>query len=151
MIVDVVVLGSLTKPIASYLDSLIFRYQSPPPPPCEWLAIAFYRRDRLRFLDRPPPDLASAVISALGKSVSSHEMTETRLEIKFNGTPWWPSGENTVATRVMVLRLLEVLEAFGFSLYTSLDHQTSSEGYEADLLIAQRQKDWIPGAPVFHR
>jgi hypothetical protein len=91
------------------------------------------------------------VISALGTSVSSHEMTETRLEIKLHGTPWWPSGENTVATRVMVLKLLEVLEAFGFSLYTSLDHQTSSDGYEADLLIAHRQKDWVPGAPVFHR
>lgn len=58
---------------------------------------------------------------------------------------------DTVTTRLLLLKLLEVLETFGFSLYASIDHQSSSDGNEADLLILHRQRDWVPGAPIFHR
>lgn len=133
------------------IDTLVFRYQSPPPPPCDWLSISFDRHDRLKLVDTPPPDLAAAILGIYGSSVSRHDMKPGCFEIKFHGSPWWPSGEETVTTRLMLLRLLEVLERFGYSLYASLDMMNSSEGHETDVLVVHRQKNWVPGTPIWHR
>ena len=61
-----------------------------------------------------------------------------------------PSGEETVATRLMLLSLLESLEECGFTVYAAIDIQSSTE-QETDVLICHRQKDWTPGAPIWHR
>ena len=132
-------------------DSLVFRQQFPPPPPCEWLCISFDRSDRLKFVEAPSDELAAAVLQTLGPNVSRTELSGGCLEIKFRGSPWRPSGTETVATRVMLLRLLETMERFGYSLYGSLNQESGNEGREADVLYLHRQKNWTPGMPVFHR
>jgi len=132
-------------------DSLIFRYQSPPPPPCEWLSISFDRSDRLRISDPPSSDLAATVVSAFGQTVSKEERKPGYFEIKFHGYPWYPSGEETVKTRMMVVRLLEVLESFGYTLYASIDQTNGPEGEESDVLVVHKQKKWVPGMPIWHR
>ena len=40
---------------------------------------------------------------------------------------------------------------FGFSLYMSLGQQNSQDGHDVDVLIMHRQKNWVPGMPVWHR
>ena len=132
-------------------DSLVFRKQNPAPPPCEWISVSFDRNDRLKIVEAPPRDVADAVVRTFGSAVSRYEVSPMCLEIKFHGTPWYPSGEDAVGTRRMLLCLLETLENFGFSLYASVDQTNGSEGSETDVLVFHRQKDWVPGAPIFHR
>jgi hypothetical protein len=100
-------------------------------------------------LDAPSSDLAAAIVGCFGPAVSKHTLGRDSLYIKFHGYPWNASGTETVDTRIMLLQLMEVLEKFGFSLYASIDHQESQ--YGADVLYLHRQKDWLPGAPVWHR
>jgi hypothetical protein len=128
-----------TRPIS---DSLVFRYQPLPPPPCDWLSVSFDRLDRLRILGAPSPDLAGAVVKALQPAIASHNMSDHRFEAKFCGTPWSPSGEQTVTLRVILLRLLEVMESFGFTLYAGVNQCNDASG---DVLVMRRQKGWEEG------
>lgn len=128
-----------THPIS---DSLVFRYQTLPPPPCDWLSVSFDQLDRLRILGAPSPDLAAAVVTALQPAIASHKMSDHRFDVKFCGTPWSPSGEQTVTLRVILLRLLEVMESFGFTLYAGVNQCNDTCG---DVLVMRRQKSWEEG------
>ncbi|KAJ0107169.1 hypothetical protein J7T55_014699 [Diaporthe amygdali] len=133
-------------------DSLIFRYQNPPPPPCDWLSISFDWTDKMKIVDAPPGDLTEAIIAEFRSNyrLKSHELESDRLKLKFHGQPWQATGEETVRTRMLLLSLLGILERFGYSLYASID-QVSSNGLEADVLVVTRQKGWKPGMPIWHR
>ncbi|KAL0953153.1 hypothetical protein HGRIS_004416 [Hohenbuehelia grisea] len=39
-------------------DACLFRFQAPPPPPCQWFAISFNRGDRLRLIGAPEEVIA---------------------------------------------------------------------------------------------
>lgn len=71
--------------------------------------------------------------------MSSHELTKDHFEIKFQGFPWSPSGEDTVNTPLKLLQLLETMESFGFSLYSSLMTKKNHEGTDVDDIIMKRQ------------
>ncbi|VUC25596.1 unnamed protein product [Clonostachys rosea] len=132
-------------------DTLIFHYRNPPPPRSDWICISLYRYDRLRVTPPPQPDLSAALIQTFGGEVSKHEVTREHLEIKFHGHPWVPSSEDTVHMPLMILGMLETFERFGYSMYASLKDQISNEGHDADILVMQRHKNWVPGMPIFHR
>jgi hypothetical protein len=132
-------------------DSLIFRQQGSTPPPCEWLSIGFDRDDRLKFVPALPADLIQALLRTFGSSVSRHETPPGYVEFKFHGSPWTPHGSETVMTRLMVLQMMATLEQFGWSLYVVMNQVSGHEGQEADVMYLQRRKDWVPGAPIFHR
>ncbi|KAI7787402.1 hypothetical protein LA080_016477 [Diaporthe eres] len=133
-------------------DSLIFRYQNPPPPPCDWLSISFDWTDKMKIVDAPPGDLTEAIVAEFRAKyrLKSHELESGRLKLKFHGQPWQASGEETVKSRMLLLSLLGILERFGYSLYASID-QVNSSGVEADVLVVTRQKGWTPGTPIWHR
>lgn len=82
--------------------------------------------------------------------IQRHEINADRLKIKFVGTPWMPTGEETVETRLMLLELLECLESCGFTVYAAVDMQSNTER-QTDVVICQRQRGWTPGAPIWHR
>lgn len=134
------------------IDSLIFRYQNPAPPPCDWLSISFDWTDKMKIVDAPPGDLAEALIAEFKAKyrLKSHELEGGRLKLKFHGQPWQASGEETVMSRMLLLSLLGILERFGYSLYASID-QVNGSGIEADVLVVTRQKGWKPGLPIWHR
>ncbi|KAM0276747.1 hypothetical protein ACHAQH_006458 [Verticillium albo-atrum] len=132
-------------------DSLIFRKQDPPPPPCDWLCISFDRSDKFKIIGGPPKVMCEELISAWSKGIREQELTADRLKIKFNRTPWMPSGEETVDTRRKLILLLQVLEKHGFSTYAALDIHNSNEGSDTDVLFVSRQRGWVPGMPVWHR
>ena len=131
------------------LDSLLFRYQSPPPPPCDWMSISFLQTDKLYLLDAPE-ELRNAIVNALTLMIQRVQEVKGSIEIKLKGGPWIPSGEETVTTRIIALTLLEVLESHGYSLYASIDQDIGPGGRETDTWHCCRQKDWQPGQPVFH-
>lgn len=102
-------------------------------------------------MDAPPADLADELVKAVGVGVSLVLRSCSVMEIKFDRSPWWPTGEETVATRLLLLTLLETLERFGFTLDGSINQENSKEGHDADVLIVHRHRSWIPGMSIWHR
>ncbi|KAK9245093.1 hypothetical protein V1506DRAFT_539163 [Lipomyces tetrasporus] len=134
-------------------DTLLFRYQQPPPPPCVWMSISFDRGDLLHLIDAPQ-DLSHLLVQAYGEKVQKHHYNGSVFEIKFRGYPWYANSRETVQARLIVLTLLECLEQRGFSLYASIDQDNGPGGdsncSEADTWFCNRQADWTPGAPIYH-
>ncbi|RSM18158.1 hypothetical protein CDV31_003080 [Fusarium ambrosium] len=135
----------------NYIDSLVFRKQDPAPSPCDWIAVSFDSNDKLKIIGSPPPELVTRLLLAFGVEIQRHEATADRIKIKFWGHPWTPSGQDTVTTSLKLLSLLEVLEICGFTLYGTIGARHEDETASADIMVCQRQKDWILGAPILHR
>jgi hypothetical protein len=105
-------------------DSLLFRHQSPPPAPCQWFAISFNRGDLLRLIGAPP-ELNEPFKQMLGALLQKEGWKEQgAYEFKLRGYPWFATGGEAVVARVLLLSMLEILEAHGFSLYASFDQNT---------------------------
>ncbi|VUC21452.1 unnamed protein product [Clonostachys rosea] len=120
-------------------DVLVFCRQSPPPPKCEWVCISFDRQDRLIFVEPPAKEIRDALHEAFGSAVSSVELTKDHFEIRFHGYAWTPSGEDTVKTPLKLLQLLDTMETFGFSLYSSVKTMNNDQGADTDEIIMKRQ------------
>ncbi|OIW35684.1 hypothetical protein CONLIGDRAFT_676591 [Coniochaeta ligniaria NRRL 30616] len=134
---------------AFYGDTLVFRHQMPPPPPCEWLVIAFEKLDRLKIMPPPPEDLKASLSKWLGAQIQKlGPETDGSLEIKLNGQPWNAMSEQGVRTHLILLRMLDALQTTGFALYGSMRQQ---QLITQDVLVVHRQKDWRPGQPVWQR
>lgn len=105
----------------------------------------------MKIVDAPPSDLTDALVAEFisGHRLKSHVLEGSRLKLKFHGQPWHASGEETVQSRLLLLKLLEVLERFGYSFYASVDQVNGSE--EADVVVVTRQQGWTPGMPIWHR
>ncbi|KAM0425509.1 hypothetical protein ACHAPT_009298 [Fusarium lateritium] len=132
-------------------DSLIFRKQEPAPSPCEWIAISFDSNDKLKMIGSPPPELVNRLLQAFSVEIQRHEATADRLKIKFWGHPWTPFGQDGVTTNLKLLSLLSLLEACGFTLYGTVGARHDDDTASADVMICQRQQDWVSGAPILHR
>lgn len=132
-------------------DTLIFRHQDPVPERCEWMSVAFVKNDHLRFIDAPK-DLISSVFSTLKYDIQSHGGPSPKgvYDLKMNGYPWFASGEETMKTRLLLLKLIRGLEEHGFTVYASIDQYSRNEGREADVWHCCRRVSWTPGAPVYH-
>lgn len=116
------------------------------------MAVSVERTDRLRFVEVPSPDLSGALLATFGPAVQKNTVENGHFEIKFHGNPWLPHGTDTVTTRIMILNMLQTLERFGWSLHASLHvPQGGGEGQEADIMYFQKQLNWVPGNPIWHR
>jgi hypothetical protein len=129
----------------------MFRSQNPAPPECHWLAISFDNLDKLKIVGDIQRDLAQAVIQTFDSELSGHELVQGRLLLKFHGKPWFPNGTDTVETRLWVLGLLQTLETYGYTVYSSIDMSNGPNGSETDVIFVHKQKDWQPGMPIWHR
>lgn len=137
-------------------DTLIFRKQQTPPPESEWISISFNQSDRLRLIGADT-ELIEAFRQLLkGRGKLQNEFWKDQVlnawEFKIHGNPWWATGEETVKTRELVLKMLEVLEMYGWSLYASIDqNQAGEHSSETDSWFCVRDKGWVMGSSVFHR
>jgi hypothetical protein len=140
-------------------DTLLFRKQPVPPPAATWMSISFYKGDKLRFIGAPR-ELIVAFQSLLRslRLLQSEAMIDTRVnmyEFKMNGYPWRATGEETMRTRLLILRVIELLERHGWSLYASIDQNNGPQGdsnwSETDVWYCVKSNEWTPGSPVFHR
>jgi hypothetical protein len=91
------------------------------------------------------------VLQLFKGEIRRREVTPERLKIHLAGLPWSPSGTDTVKTRITLLRLIETLERYGFTIYATVGSKGDDEEGSTDVLVCQRQKDWVPGAPIWHR
>lgn len=138
-------------------DTLFFRKQQAPPPPSDWIAITFNMSDRLRLIGADPSMRQSVRemlerLRLLQQDMNWKDQSLGAWEFKINGYPWNASGEGTMITRFLLLNLLEVLEANGWSLYANIDHSEGSKDVgETDSWYCVRDKAWVPGMAVYHR
>lgn len=135
-------------------DTLIFRYQTPPPAPRDWICVSFSKKDRLRVVDAPV-----AMTHAIHENIRDQiqELVTHPLpgiaEFKLHGNPWSSrSGGDIMQARRLLLRLFAILESHGFTVYASIDQKADldSEKSETDTWHCCRPKDWQQGAPVYH-
>lgn len=135
-------------------DTLIFRQQTPPPPPCSWISMSFDRADLMHVFNAPP-ELNQSFLDAIGLRVQRSQYLQPKVfEIKFRGYPWTASGTDTVQQRVFMLNFMECLEQHGFTLYTSMTQDDGPGGDNhssgADTWYCNRPQDWSPGVPIYH-
>lgn len=135
-------------------DTLIFRYQSPPPKPRDWICVAFSKRDRLRIMDAPA-ELTNAIHDGIRDQIQekvSHPISGV-WEVKLKGWPWHSGhSDEVIKARRLLLRLVALLESHGFTVYASIDQKADldSDKGETDTWHCCRPKDWEMGAPVYH-
>ncbi|KAJ8118958.1 hypothetical protein OPT61_g159 [Boeremia exigua] len=127
-------------------DTLLFRYQSPAPAPCDWCSIAFSRSDRIRLVDSSP-EVCQALQTRLGQDWVSKvsQYAPGIQEIKFHGYPWSAGGKETMRVRELLLTMLTTLEEEGWTVYASID-QSASGGdntSETDSWHCCRLKGWV--------
>jgi hypothetical protein len=139
-------------------DTLIFREQPTPPTESEWMAIMFAHNDHLRLIGAPGDLIAEIQTLLKGMGLIQQEVWENikynSYDFKLRGHPWRAGDEEGVATRMLLIRVLEILERFGWSLYASIDQQHKAHDenrQEKDSWYCVRAMDWVPGGPVFHR
>lgn len=107
-------------------DTLLFRYQSPAPAPCDWASISFSRSDRIRIVDASP-EVNQALPARLGQEWVSKvsQYAPGIQEIKFHGYPWAAGGKETMRVRELLLTMLSTLEEEGWTVYASIDQSAS--------------------------
>lgn len=139
-------------------DTLFFRKQQVPPPASDWISISFNLSDRLRLIGAPPQLVQDmkGLLSRLGLLQQDMGWKDANLkawEFKIRGYPWRASGEETMSTRLLLLKMLECLESHGWSLYASVDQNTGHGEHtsETDSWYCVKDRNWVPGAAVFHR
>ncbi|KAG8852332.1 hypothetical protein FRB91_006586 [Serendipita sp. 411] len=102
-------------------DTLIYR-QGDIPSPCVFMAVSFNDGDKLSLINASN-EVINAVKNIWGGNVQreSWKLLNVAWEFKLAGYPWWSSGNESVAVRVLLLNTLDALSSFGWETHTSVD------------------------------
>jgi len=153
-------------------DMLIFR---PRPPtagvmlPREWLAVSPSRSDKLYIVGDSQPIFDDSAASSTSQPTPGHivsltmsltemlkemgllQKSETKynwIEYKLRGRPWFYGGEPGVKTRLMLLRMFEILESFGWTSHVSVQHRTGNDDKRmVDTMFFSRPKGLVMQNP----
>ncbi|KAK5654094.1 hypothetical protein OQA88_7525 [Cercophora sp. LCS_1] len=151
-------------------DILIFRPRPPgadPRPAMDWLAVAPMGVDKLYFIGDAQPTFDGArsltdhtpdhvdwlviSVSRLLTEMGLLQSSDTRynwVEFKFKGRPWSSGGVDGVNTRVVLLRIMEVLDRFGWASCTSVQHRTGNDDRRMlDTMLFMRPKSLVMDTP----
>lgn len=139
-------------------DTLFFRKQQSPPPASDWISISFNMSDRLRLIGAETPLIQDVKGLLLGMGLLQQDLgwkdaSSKAWEFKLRGYPWRATGEETMSTRLLLLKMLECLEVNGWSLYASVDQNMGTEEHasDTDSWYCVKDRNWVEGAAVFHR
>lgn len=102
--------------------------------------MSFDHLNKLKIVGDVPSTLGDTIVQTLGTRVSSNEPSPDRVKVKMYGNTWLAAGEEAVRSQFLVMNVLEVLERYGFTVYTSLETQNGHSGYEMDSLICCRER-----------
>jgi len=137
-------------------DTLIFRHrqghQGQPGnrngagPSVEWLVLAPMARDKLRVLydadgvklhgdpeDDQHRDHLGVLISGIKKTLEGlgcfdkGDWSHDSFEFQLKGKPWRSRGETSVTVRIMLMRLLELMDGYGWRLYATFVQRTGAD------------------------
>lgn len=129
-------------------STLIFRKQETPPPESEWIAISFNQTNKLRLIGANT-QLITAFRSMLkGTRVlqgeSWKDKSRNTWEFKIQGTSWVATGEQRTVARMLLLKMVETLERYGWNLYASVNQNEAYMGHsrKTDSWFCVRKKGW---------
>lgn len=115
-----------------------------PTPP--HFTISLNKHDTLRLISTPE-SLISAVRDVIQTCWRKGIQQESRYfeswEFKLKGNPWWASGEEAVDSRYLILKLIESMQAYGWSVIASIDSSRKLSDKSA-LLFRQSQPRQSP-------
>lgn len=118
----------------------------PGQPSPQQFTISFNSYDLLRMI-AAPDSIVSAVRDIIQNTWLKGIQKESRYagswEFKLKGTPWWASGTEAVESRFLVLKVMESLQAYGWSPVTAIDSSRKDSDKSA-LLFRQSQPRQSP-------
>ncbi|KAI1260955.1 hypothetical protein F5Y18DRAFT_431743 [Xylariaceae sp. FL1019] len=101
-------------------DTLLFRQQELTPESYDWFCLSFNGRDFVTLVD-PPQETESAFLSMLEHKGWLHRDNDYYdLGFKLRGDPWTAKGQEEMRARLLVLDIMQFLEAFGWTVYASV-------------------------------
>ena len=110
--------------------------------------ISLNKYDTLRLIG-VPDNLISAIRDTIQRCWLRGIQEELRYygswQFKLCGNPWWASGEEAVDSRYLILKLIECLQAYGWSIIASI---ASSRKLSDKSALLFRQSQWRQ-SPVF--
>ena len=95
----------------------------PLPPPWHF-TISLNSNDLLRVIDAPEsliPTIRDIIQTSWYRGIQGVLRYAGSWEFKLKGTPWWADGQETVEARILILKLMEMLHAVGWSPIASID------------------------------
>ena len=121
-------------------DSLIFKRTAALPTISSWFTIAFDGNTTLS-IHQGPKDLCDQLVAIFSSKSWATEsaILDDRLEIRLNAQYWFPIGENTVKTRLILLTIMETLERSNCKLYASLLSASHAAGNPDQLVCVQNE------------
>ncbi|KAL9960256.1 hypothetical protein ACROYT_G033691 [Oculina patagonica] len=103
--------------------------------------ISFNSEDLLRLIG-VPEELVSAVRNTIqtfwSRGIQKEERYAESWQFKLRGTPWWASGEEAVDSRFLVVKLIEAMQAYGWSVVAAIDCSRKTQE-KCSLLFTQSQ------------
>ena len=118
--------------LKSTANTLFFKYEpdmssssvSHPLPPPWHFTISLNSNDLLRVIDAPEsliPTIRDIIQTSWYRGIQGVSRYAGSWEFKLKGTPWWADGQETVEARILILKLMEMLHAVGWSPIASID------------------------------
>jgi hypothetical protein len=96
----------------------------------------------------------TGLLKALALTLQQHgllegtEVNHDLQQFKLKGSPWWALGTNTVTQRLILLRLLDTFDKFGWRVYGTMRQRTQvNDQHKLDTWYFVRAKDWMAGSP----
>ena len=135
--------------LKSSTNTLFFEYDPniiPGEPSTTHVTISLNKQDRLRLIGAPD-SLVSAVRSVIQtnwtRGIQNEERYYESWEFKLRGTPWWASGHEAVDSRYLIVKILEALQSYGWSVIASVDSSRKLSDKSA-LVFRQSQASQSP-------
>ena len=131
-------------------ELMIFRQQQTSPQ-CDWISIAVVWYDRLRLIGASAELIASFrdMLKSMGLFQDEFwkERDNNAWEFKFKGNRFSSFGEEMVKWNLLQLRIMETLEAHGWSVYSNTmqyrENVCLSNGW-----FCVKDKQWVPGMTI---
>ncbi len=81
-------------------------------------------------------------------SPQTGDWNQESFEFRLGSKPWRAHGEGTVKARLVLLRLIETLDGFGWRSYATIRQRTESDDVKkSDTWYFVRPEDWVAGSP----
>jgi hypothetical protein len=132
-------------------DTMIFRQRiktgsksAEAPPPADWMVVASWGSDKLRIVGEEPGLINSLKGALEGLGVyQGGEWKDGSFEFKLKGWPWISHNENRVKAELSMLKILEVLDSYGWRSYGTVRQRT----VVGDSWYFVKAQDWVRGSP----
>ena len=140
--------------LKSTANTLFFKYEpdmssssvSHPLPPPWHFTLSLNSNDLLRVIDAPEsliPTIRDIIQTSWYRGIQGVLRYAGSWEFKLKGTPWWADGQETVEARILILKLMEMLHAVGWSPIASIDSSRKVSD-KSSLIFRQSQPRQSP-------